>query len=224
MATQKPDKRHCSELTCDVSYFVNVQSLSMTKPDHGSSTQYAQGGFSAVLDSGTSGILTPEGVSSQICDDADGIELDLITITLCSVSCDIKDKSGGLDVNFDNKSIHVGFEDLVLEIPDLVPGERFCVLSVADTTVATDPPTYIFGSPFLRAAYAVFDWDNQEVHLAQADDCGSQVVAIGTGPGAVPNGVGCEESAALPPAALPSVRRRIGPVMAVAIASIIALL
>lgn len=139
-------------------------------------------------------------------------------LSICSVPCDLKSLSGGLDVNFDGKTIHVDFENLVAEFEQL--GQTFCVLSIADTAAVSDPPTYILGSPFLKAAYAVFDWDNQQVNLAQAADCGSQVVAIGTGPGAVPTGVGCDESAALS-----SVRSSVGLVMtAVAMASILALI
>lgn len=184
----------------------------MTTPDHDSSTQYSQGDFSVLLDSGTNMILTPEGVSSPICNDLGGIWDKIHGV--CIVSCDLKDKSGGLDVSFDNKTIRVNFEDLVTEVH--VSGYTGCFLPVLDTY--TVPPTYILGTPFLRAAYAVFDWDNQQVHLAQAADCGSQVVAIGTGPSAVPTGVGCEESVALP-----SVRSSIGPMVVVVMASILAL-
>lgn len=120
-------------------------------------------------------------------------------------------------MNFDGKTIRVNFENLFAELEQ--QGQTSCVLAVTDTIVASDPPIYVLGSPFLRAAYAVFDWDNQQVNLAQAADCGSQVVAISTGPGAVPTGVGCEETAALP-----SVRSSTGLVMAVAMASILALI
>ncbi|KAI7785323.1 acid protease [Diaporthe eres] len=179
-------------------YFVTVQSLSMTKPNDAASSDCHQDSFLAVLDSGTNVIMTPEAI--------------------CSVPCDLKSQSGGLDVNFDGKTIRVDFENLVAELEQ--QGQTFCVLAVTDTMVASDPPTYILGSPFLKAAYAVFDWDNQQLNLAQAADCGSQVVAIGTGPGAVPTGVGCEESAALPP-----VLTSVGPVMAVAaMTSILALI
>ena len=76
-------------------------------------------------------------------------------------------------------------KNLLIEVDVL--GRPYCFLAVADTVVATDPPTYILGDPFLRAAYAVFDWDNQQVRLAQAADCGSNVVAIGIGPRAGPH-------------------------------------
>jgi len=37
---------------------------------------------------------------------------------------------------------------------------------------------------------AVFDWGNGNLHIAQSADCGSNVVAIGTGVDSVPSGNG----------------------------------
>lgn len=97
-----------------------------------------------------------------------------------------------MDINFDGKTIQIKYENLITEVVE--QGVPYCFLGVSDTTVDTDPPTYILGDPFLRASYAVFDWDNQQVHLAQADDCGSNIVAIGSGTGSVPTGSGCKDS------------------------------
>ncbi|CAK7216020.1 hypothetical protein SCUCBS95973_002663 [Sporothrix curviconia] len=45
----------------------------------------------------------------------------------------------------------------------------------------------ILGVEFFKAAYAVFDWDNQEVSLGQGASCGEpDLVAVGSGPNAVP--------------------------------------
>ncbi|KAI3393560.1 hypothetical protein diail_4151 [Diaporthe ilicicola] len=196
-------------------YFVTVQSLAMTKPNDTSSSKYDQDSFLAVLDSGTSAILTPEGISSQICKDVGGTRMGSSGSSFCTVPCDVRDQPGGLDVAFDGKTIRVSFENLLTESEQ--NGNTYCFLGVGDTGVATDPPTYILGSPFLRAAYAVFDWDNQQVHLAQASDCGSNVVAIGNGSEAVPTGGGCKESASVP-----SIPTSIGTVWAVfALASVL---
>lgn len=46
---------------------MTVQSIGITKPNTTSSSKYNQASFLAVLDSGTSIILTPKGLSSQIC-------------------------------------------------------------------------------------------------------------------------------------------------------------
>lgn len=114
-------------------------------------------------------------------------------ITFCYFTdCSVRNQTGGLDFNFDGKTIQVTYENLVTEIVE--DGISYCFLGASDTTVDTDPPTYILGDPFLRASYAVFDWDNQQVHLAQAADCGSNIVAIGSGTGAVPTASGCKDS------------------------------
>ncbi|PKS09200.1 hypothetical protein jhhlp_003814 [Lomentospora prolificans] len=44
----------------------------------------------------------------------------------------------------------------------------------------------VLGDSVMRGGYFVFDWDNQEIHIAQASNCGSEIVAIGSGPDAVP--------------------------------------
>lgn len=164
----------------------------MTKPNTTSSSKYSQASFLAVLDSGTSDILTPQGLSSQICKDVDGTEMAAGDSSFCLVDCSVRTQPGGLDINFDGKTIQVTYENLLTEVVE--NGVPYCFLGTSDTTVATDPPTYILGGPFLRASYAVFDWDNQQVHLAQAADCGSNVVAIGSGTKAVPTNGGCKES------------------------------
>ncbi|KAM4060412.1 hypothetical protein HRG_002021 [Hirsutella rhossiliensis] len=43
------------------------------------------------------------------------------------------------------------------------------------------------GAPFMYAAYAVFDMENQVIHLADAANCGSNLVAIKKGPNGVPS-------------------------------------
>lgn len=117
-------------------------------------------------------------------------------VTFCYFTdCSVRQQTGGLDIHFDGKTIQVTYDNLITEVVE--EGISYCFLGVSDTTVDTDPPTYILGDPFLRASYAVFDWDNQQVHLAQADDCGSNIVAIGSGTGSVPIGSGCKESSSM---------------------------
>lgn len=50
----------------------------------------------------------------------------------------------------------------------------------------------VLGDSFLRAAYVVYDydWDNRVIHLANNEDCGSNLVAFGTGVDAIPDIVG----------------------------------
>lgn len=46
------------------------------------------------------------------------------------------------------------------------------------------------GDSFLRAAYVVYDQDNDNIHLAQAANCGSNLVEIDSGSDAVPSVTG----------------------------------
>lgn len=108
---------------------------------------------------------------------------------VCLVNCSVRDRTGGLDLDFDGKIIQVTYRNLLSNA--FHEGIDYCVLTMADTPVATDPPVYILGLPFLRSSYAVFDCDNQQVHLAEATDCGSDIVAIGSGIDAVPTDGGC---------------------------------
>ncbi|POS75034.1 hypothetical protein DHEL01_v206578 [Diaporthe helianthi] len=196
-------------------YFVAVQSLALTKPDQQSPKKYNQDSFPALLDSGSSKILTPKGVSSRICADVGGSQSTGPGTKSCEVPCEIRGKPGGLDVNFDNKTIHISYEDLLTQEADDC-GHKRCFLAVADTYIATEPPMYILGLPFLRAVYAVFDWDNRQVHLAQAADCGSQIAEIGVCSDAVSTATGCDESTpVVSGAASPPLRTTIGPVIAV---------
>lgn len=48
----------------------------------------------------------------------------------------------------------------------------------------------VLGDTFLRAAYVVYDQDNRNLHLAQAANCGTSLVAISTGADAVPSVTG----------------------------------
>lgn len=48
----------------------------------------------------------------------------------------------------------------------------------------------MLGDTFLRAAYVVYDQDNRNLHLAQAANCGTSLVAISTGSDAVPSVTG----------------------------------
>ncbi|KAK7216077.1 hypothetical protein V2G26_004080 [Clonostachys chloroleuca] len=58
-----------------------------------------------------------------------------------------------------------------------------------------DGQQQVLGLSFLRAAYVVFDWDNENAHLAQSANCTSEIVPATTGPDAVPSVVGnCEAS------------------------------
>ncbi|KAL7947822.1 aspartic peptidase domain-containing protein [Trichoderma barbatum] len=98
------------------------------------------------------------------------------------VPCSVRDVAGSVDFGFGNKIIRVPFSDFILSSGNEGPND-FCYVGVVLTT-----DQQILGDTVLRAGYFVFDWDNQEVHIAQAADCGSSdIVVVGKGPDAVPN-------------------------------------
>lgn len=51
--------------------------------------------------------------------------------------------------------------------------------------MTTEEP--VLGDSFLRAAYVVYNQDNDNLHLAQAEDCGEDIIRIGSGSDAVPS-------------------------------------
>ncbi|UKZ74200.1 hypothetical protein TrVFT333_001859 [Trichoderma virens FT-333] len=99
------------------------------------------------------------------------------------VPCSLRDSAGSVDFGFGNKVVRVPFSDFILSAGDSSGSGDFCYVGLVLTT-----DQQILGDTVLRAGYFVFDWDNQEVHIAQAADCGSSdIVVAGKGSNAVPN-------------------------------------
>ncbi|KAM5361270.1 hypothetical protein ACJZ2D_013219 [Fusarium nematophilum] len=101
--------------------------------------------------------------------------------------CDFREQAGGVDFGFGGKIVRVPFSDFILD----VGAGRLCYIGIVITT-----DQQILGDSVLRAGYFVFDWDNEEVHVAQAANCGDEdIVAVGSGSDAVPSATGkCKES------------------------------
>ncbi|KAF0642405.1 hypothetical protein FPSE5266_05300 [Fusarium pseudograminearum] len=95
------------------------------------------------------------------------------------VDCSVADIKGSVDFKFGDKTIKVPYADFIWH------NDERCVLGVFQ-----DDEFPVLGDTFLRAAYVVYDWDNRNVWIANNEDCGTNLVAIGTGPDAVPDLVG----------------------------------
>lgn len=95
---------------------------------------------------------------------------------LYQVDCPVPGSNGSVNFKFGNAIIKVPLEDFILQVD-----ESSCALGVQ-----RNDEMPVLGDTFLRAAYVVYDWDNRNIHLANSADCGSQLVAIGKGPDAVP--------------------------------------
>lgn len=93
------------------------------------------------------------------------------------VDCDIIDSPGKVNFKFGDVVVDVDYNDFIWQQPDL----GICKLGVSQ-----DDDFPVLGDTFLRAAYVVFDWDNQNIHVAANEDCGTNLIPIGSGPDAVP--------------------------------------
>ncbi|KAK3905148.1 putative eukaryotic aspartyl protease [Staphylotrichum tortipilum] len=95
------------------------------------------------------------------------------------VPCGVTELDGSVDFYFGGKTIRVPLNDFIWQV------QGRCILGVLPND---EEPT--LGDTFLRAAYVVFDQDNREIHIAQAADCGTNLVAIGSGANPVPSSTG----------------------------------
>ncbi|KAM4064979.1 eukaryotic aspartyl protease [Hirsutella rhossiliensis] len=108
------------------------------------------------------------------------------------VPCSMARTRGSVDFGFGGKTIRVPLSEFIL---DLTGSSSVCYVGLVLTT-----DQQILGDSVLRAGYFVFDWDNEAVHVAQAANCGkADIVAVGSGPDAVPRVTGnCREDDARP--------------------------
>lgn len=98
------------------------------------------------------------------------------------VDCEMREAPGSVDFGFGDKIVRVPFSDFIIDLGN----PMFCYVGVALTT-----EQQILGDTVMRAGYFVFDWDNEEVHVAQAANCGdSDIVAVSSGSDAVPSVTG----------------------------------
>ncbi|ODA79856.1 hypothetical protein RJ55_05453 [Drechmeria coniospora] len=104
--------------------------------------------------------------------------------TLWKVSCDTVNSRGFVDFKFGETVINVPYNDFIWRQPEY----GLCILGVSP-----DDAFPVLGDTFLRAAYVVYDQDNRNIHLANNEDCGSNLISIGKGPDAVPSVIVIEQ-------------------------------
>ncbi|VUC30155.1 unnamed protein product [Clonostachys rosea] len=137
-----------------------------------------------LLDTGYTMSKLNQKVAEQIYTDI-GAKLDE-SLGYYVVDCSVRDVDGGLDFKFGNKTITVPFSEFIFT------AEGICA---AGLEPVEDGQQQVLGVSFLRAAYVVFDWDNENAHIAQSANCTSEIVPATTGPDAVPSVTGnCEAS------------------------------
>ncbi|KAH6640299.1 aspartic peptidase domain-containing protein [Chaetomium tenue] len=162
-------------------YYVTMTGVGLTLPD-GSIVQSEELAVPVFLDTGATLSHLPtrifEALAASFPDalyDADS--------GFYILPCDYTDMAGSIDFYFAGKTIRVPLNEFVWQ------NGAYCILGVSP-----EDQEPILGDTFLRAAYVVYDQDNRNLHIAQAANCGTNLVAIGSGANAVPSSTGqCTE-------------------------------
>ncbi|KAL5090968.1 hypothetical protein Trisim1_003932 [Trichoderma cf. simile WF8] len=158
-------------------YWVYMDGMSITKED-GSNVEVFDkpNGQPVLLDSGYTVSTLPGPLFEKILTAFPSARLETTSGDYI-VDCDIIDTPGRVNFKFGDVVVDVEYKDFIWQQPDL----GICKLGVSQ-----DDDFPVLGDTFLRAAYVVFDWDNQEIHIAANEDCGTELIPIGSGPDAVP--------------------------------------
>ncbi|KAG7112340.1 aspartic-type endopeptidase OPSB like protein [Verticillium longisporum] len=101
--------------------------------------------------------------------------------------CSLRDGPGSWDFKFGEATIKIPYKDIIQDAV-LEKGSDYCFVGV----LVTWKGQLVLGAPFFQAAYISYDFDNQQVALAQAADCEGKVVTFGSGPNAIPDLTGCK--------------------------------
>lgn len=158
-------------------YYVTMTGVGLTYPD-GRVERSQDINVPVFLDSGGTLSRLPTPIYNAFAASFQGAEFDART-GFYFLPCSIADLSGSVDFYFAGKTIRVPFRDFIWHV------QGYCVLGVLP-----EDEEPVLGDTFLRAAYVVFDQDNRNLHIAQAADCGTNLVAIGSGSDAVPSATG----------------------------------
>ncbi|KAJ5033565.1 uncharacterized protein L3040_008677 [Drepanopeziza brunnea f. sp. 'multigermtubi'] len=177
-------------------YWVYMNSIGITKPGEAKKLYTLPStdprGQPVFLDSGGTLTRLPSTLVNAIVADFPGAVNDGGS-GLYLVDCATANKTG---------SIHFGFGDTVIDVP--YRDFMWHILGMCYLGITIDEDLPVLGASFLRGAFVVFDQDNQNVHIAQSGDCGTNLVPIGKGPDAVPSLVGGCGSLPRSSSALPS--------------------
>ncbi|KAL2694760.1 hypothetical protein Neosp_001347 [[Neocosmospora] mangrovei] len=159
-------------------FTVNLSSIGIDA-GNGTRRQYSLKDTNVHLDSGHTFSKLEADLAEQIFKDL-GAELDK-DLGFYLVDCKVRDHDGGVTFAFGDKTITIPFHEFVYTAQGL------CAVGLEPIK---EGEQQVLGDSFLRAAYVVFDWDNENIHIAQAASCSSEIVPIGRGSGAVPSVVG----------------------------------
>ncbi|TVY43409.1 Candidapepsin, partial [Lachnellula occidentalis] len=166
-------------------YWIYMTSVGITPPGAHSSALVTGAGYNQAIfpDSGSTLSQLPAALfNSLIAYFPDAVSQGGGAYT---VPCRYRNQAGTFDFGFGNTTIHVPWHEWFW-----FDGNS-CWFGAQSTQ-----STFLLGDSFIRSAYVVYDQDNSNVLLAQAANCGTNILAIGTGVNAVPSVTGaCTASA-----------------------------
>ncbi|CAK7198754.1 hypothetical protein SEUCBS139899_001418 [Sporothrix eucalyptigena] len=166
-----------------------------------SSTVAPAGNGSYMVDSGTTGLYVPRDAYDAFMAETNLTRNPLRAEGFPDVDCSMANQTGSFSFSFAPAknatagiTIDVPYAALVHPERNLITNDTSkCFFAFSSGGSAPDDGDVfpILGVEFFKAAYAVFDWDNQEIALGQGASCGEpDLVAVGSGPNAVPKVTG----------------------------------
>ncbi|KAL2161861.1 hypothetical protein VTH06DRAFT_7645 [Thermothelomyces fergusii] len=158
-------------------YYITMTGIGLTLPD-GTVVRSEELAVPVFLDSGSTLSYLPRAIYQAIAASFTEALLEPES-ELYILPCEYTEMAGSIDFYFAGKTIRVPLREFIWR------SGPYCILGVAP-----EDEEPILGTSFLRAAYVVYDQDNRNLHLAQAADCGSHLVAIGSGTDAIPSSTG----------------------------------
>ncbi|KAK9780906.1 putative Peptidase A1 domain-containing protein [Seiridium cardinale] len=150
---------------------VDYDLLSLSLPSNGTK-KYIINDTNVLLDSGTTFINLEPNLAEPICEEL-GATVDNST-GYPIVDCSVRNWTGGLTFTFGSKLITISYHCLIFAADGL------CAVGIQ---ALPSGEQQILGVPFLRATYAIFDFDDLNRHLAQAGNCTSELMIIEPGNG-----------------------------------------
>ncbi|KAI1106423.1 acid protease [Jackrogersella minutella] len=147
-----------------VSYRVNLTSLAITLPGQNetmlTSTNFVR---NVLIDSGSTYTYLDPGLVVVI---ANALNAFQDEHGVYRVPCESRDLDGSVNFGFNyfNIVIRVNYADFIVDF------DSYCALGVQPTDHLD--PTWVLGTSFIRAAYLVFDQQNDAVWIAQYLPCG----------------------------------------------------
>lgn len=175
-AAESPDKL--------IRYWIYLDGISVSKPDGSKADVFDKvNGQPVLIDSGYTVSALPIEHFNKIKDAFPGVvpPPDGDQSGLYRVPCNTTEQNGSVNFKFGKVEVEIPYRDFIWK----QAGGDICILGVTP-----DDKFPVLGDTFLRAAYVVFDMDNQNIHIATNEDCGSALKAIEKGSDAVPPLVG----------------------------------